>query len=505
MARSKWRKALLIGLVVATSVVVMGCSRERSYTSPNFPFMNRYTSHKAAVPVLLDNVSWWRGFNDPVLNQLVDRALVGNLDLVLARERVIEARANENGTPENLSLSPAARISREKDFSGTLNTRDEASLGLSWMLDPYGARRAQIKAAHARVEATDAEVDAARLLILYNVANAYVDLRYRQRLLQVRLSEIQSRTQTLDLTRTLVGQKTATRLDQIWAEARLAEAQAQIPSLRAAIQSSKYQIAMLLGMPPGAIDIDLDSHARQPQPGMSAQVGIPADLLRNRPDIRIAERLYYASVAEVGVADAALYPSLSLVGEITLASIHGGAAGSEYVFGPTVRLPALPGGSRRAAVAARVVASPAGPHLVEIDRARRGCRGRKRAGGILRRHHRGPRIAEDRAPLPRGGDPDAGPRDPRRRHGSRPAGCRGIDRQRRCNAGGFPSPDGAQLCPTEREPGLWKRGFGRIWAEPCRRRARLSGASRSFMSALSCMLPISGSDAIEAFEATIAS
>ncbi len=316
--------------------------------------MNNYAgSQRSAVPVYLKNADWWRGLKDPVLDQLVARALNGNLDIELARERVIEARANERGVPENVSLQPSASIRREKDLGGPHQTRGEASLGLSWMLDPYGARRGQVKAARARIEVADAQVEAARLLILYNVANTYIDLRYRQRLLQVRLTEARSRTQTLELTRTLLEGGSATRLDEVRAQARLAETQAAIPGLRAGIQSSKYQIATLLGVAPGTLDVDLERGARQPQPSMSTKVGIPADLLRNRPDILIAERLYYASVAEIGVAKAELYPSLSLSGAITLASIRGGVDGSEYYFGPTVRLPALPGGARKAAFAAR--------------------------------------------------------------------------------------------------------------------------------------------------------
>jgi multidrug efflux system outer membrane protein len=126
-----------------------------------------------------------------------------------------------------------------------------------------------------------------------------------------------------------------------------------IPGIRASIQMSKYQIATLLGETVGTFNIDLEKGARQPTPRMSTKTGIPADLLRNRPDVRIAERLYYASVADIGAAEAELYPSLSLSGAITYATIGGGADGTEYFFGPTVRLPALPGGARKAAVAAR--------------------------------------------------------------------------------------------------------------------------------------------------------
>jgi multidrug efflux system outer membrane protein len=198
----------------------------------------------------------------------------------------------------------------------------------------------------------DAEADAAQLLVLLNLTNAYVDLRYRQQVLRIRHQEIRSRRQTLELTQTLFDKSSATRLDLVRAEARLSEAEASLPNARAAIKRQQFQIAGLLGVIPGGLDINLDDGVMA-RPSMSADVGIPADILRNRPDVRIAERIYCADVAEVGVARAQLYPQLSLGGAITLASIASGVRGSEYFFGPTLTLPALPNGPRKGALAAQ--------------------------------------------------------------------------------------------------------------------------------------------------------
>ncbi|NJM82103.1 MAG: efflux transporter outer membrane subunit [Tabrizicola sp.] len=337
---------------MAISVVLAGCSTETPYNAPLFAFGGSYSSTRASAPVLVANSAWWVGFKDPVLDKLIARALQSNLDLAAARERIVEAQANLGQVSPNLSLSPSVSATREKAVGGTPFTRGEASLGLSWLLDPYGARRQQIKAAGARVEVADAEVDAARLLILFNASNAYVDLRYFQRVLAIRHQEIRARSKTLTLVRTLLDQNSATRLDVVRAEARLSEAQAAVPTAEVAVRAQQYLIAGLLGVPPGGLDIGLGDSGKQPRPGMSVDVGIPADLLRNRPDIRIAERLYYASVAEVGVAKAALYPTLSLTGSISLNSIRGNE-GSSYVFGPSLTLPSLPTDARRAAVRAR--------------------------------------------------------------------------------------------------------------------------------------------------------
>ena len=321
------------------------------YAAPAFPFLASYASRQSSVPILLDNVAWWRAFYDPVLDALIKRALEGSPDLDLAKERIREAQANMAAVPGMAALSADAALTREGQINGPHATRSEASLGLSWMLDPYGVRRDQINAARARIEVADAETDAAQLLLLLNISNSYVDLRYSQRLLQIRQQEMRARQQTLDLVQKMFDQHSATRLDLISVEARLAETETAIPGIKSAIQSQKFQLAVLLGMNPGTLNIRLDN-GPQPQAGLSPEVGIPADLLRNRPDIKIAERLYYASVAEVGVAEANLYPKLSLGGAITLATI-GGNSSTDYYFGPALQLPAFPGTSRRAVVAAR--------------------------------------------------------------------------------------------------------------------------------------------------------
>lgn len=341
-----------VGLVLATTVALSACSPESPYLAPTFAFKNNYASAKGGSPVLLSNAEWWRGFKDPTLNALIDQAMRENIDLAIARERVNEARSRVDGIPTEASVTPELSAKRSKGFNGTPQSRTSAGLEFSWLLDPYGARREQVKASRALVEVADAEVAAARLLLLQNLCNAVIDLRYRQQLLMVRQDEVRARRQTLALTKTLVEQGSGTRLDLVQTEARLAETEAVIPVLRAAIGQEKYRIAVLLGVAPGSLHVDLDRTARQLRPAVAPGVGIPSDLMRNRPDIRIAERLYYASLSDLAVARASLYPQLSLTGSIDVLSISG-TSGSDYVFGPSIVLPALPDSPRRAAVTGR--------------------------------------------------------------------------------------------------------------------------------------------------------
>ena len=195
----------------------------------------------------------------------------------------------------------------------------------------------------------DAEVDAARLLLLLNIANAYVDLRYQQTSLALRRSELASRRQTLELIERLKEGNAATQVDVVKARALVSETRADIPEIKAAIAAARNEIAVLLGKVPGTLGIDLDTSTRQPRVSLSPEVGIPADLLRNRPDIRVAERSYYAAFRDVAAARADLYPQLSLSGTITGTSLSG-ARSTEYFFGPALTFPILPNTARSARV-----------------------------------------------------------------------------------------------------------------------------------------------------------
>ena len=346
-----WRKAGRGVVVLAGLSLGAGCA-DTPYSPPVFPFLAAYKTQADSVPRVLDNLDWWRGFKDPTLDTLVELALSGSLSLDLAQERVIEARAARDSLPQAANLAPSARVQREQQDGGPDLTRSEAALGFDWLLDIYGARRAQVEAAGARVAVADAEVDAARLLLLLNLTNAYVDLRFQQTSLHLRHAELGSRRQTLDLVEKLVEGDAATRIDVVRAQALVAETRASIPGIEAAIATLKNEIAVLSGRMPGQPGPDLDSRTQQPRVALSPKVGIPADLLRNRPDIRVAERSYYAALRDVKTASAALYPQLSLGGTISLASLSGNRS-TDYIFGPSLRLPILPTGAGRATVELR--------------------------------------------------------------------------------------------------------------------------------------------------------
>ena len=345
---SRLSPRLAVAGTLFLGLTLSACTVGEPYGAPRFAFLPGYKATKTGAPVLLSNTEWWRGFQDPALDHLVALALVDNLTIAAARERVVTARAASRQIANPLTLNTAAQ-SRITDTDTANYTETSGEIGLSWMLDPFGQRRSLQNAAWARIDAADAEADSARLLVLYNLCNAYVDLRYAQRLLELRRQEIVSRRQTLSLAERMSAANAGTRLELVRARARLSDVEAQIPMLEAQIRGRINQIAVLTGRVPGTLQIDLTRGKGQPVSALSPDVGIPADLLRNRPDIRVAERLYYAAVAETGVAKAALYPRLSLSGAISLTS-RGGQSINESYFGPTLTLPTFPGQAARAGV-----------------------------------------------------------------------------------------------------------------------------------------------------------
>lgn len=343
----RWTPIRVLWVPVALGLV--GCAEEQPYRAPTFPFLSGYSAAGKGAPVLLTNTEWWRGFRDPTLDELVTRALTNNLSLAVARERVRESEAVAQAVPTGFELNTNAAGVAERS-GGIDYGYGKTTSSLSYLFDPAGGRRAEIKAARARIEVADAEVSAAQLLVLYNLTNAYVDLRYSQRLLALRRQELASRRQTLDLTNSLFSANSATRLDVTRAEAGVAEMQAEIPGLEGSVVANKNRIAALIGVVPGGLKMNLEDKGNQPRTRLSPSVGIPADLLRNRPDVRIAERLYYASLADVGVARAELYPKLSLSGAITLNALEGGKTATEYYFGPVLQFPVIPDNSAKAGV-----------------------------------------------------------------------------------------------------------------------------------------------------------
>ncbi len=280
---------------------------------------------------------WWTGFNDPTLNALADRGLAQNLDILTAVERINQSEAVLRGTglPALVTGDVVANSTRAKSQSGTIATESSATAAAAVVIDLFGGERRAQEQAQAELEASTFDVGTARLAFLSSLVGAYIDARYYQAAVAITRGLIDSRQQTLDLVERQRSVGLATDLDVLQSRALLEQTQATLPAFEQGFASSVNSIATFLATPSGPIEQGMQRGAAQPRPPRNDEAGLPADLLRNRPDVRSSERGYAAAVAAVGVAEADLYPSLDLAGTVTSANP------SSWSFGPALVIPVL--------------------------------------------------------------------------------------------------------------------------------------------------------------------
>ncbi|MDC0739502.1 efflux transporter outer membrane subunit [Cognatishimia sp. SS12] len=328
------------------AALVSGCAVGTEYQKPTTPVPAKFAAPAANAGKVSTTSAWWQGFKDPVLNQLVAIALRDNLQLAQARLRVDEADALV------LTAGPVIDVNgRIESQVASSNIGNDRSLGaISGSAVLFGSQRFREEAARARASASLAELDAARLLVLSNLASAYVDLRFVQKRLSLKYKELETWQRTsrdLDL---LQQQGATTRLDVLQPTAEIAETRAEISVLGIEVERQKNRIATLLGKIAGTNPVDL-RYRGQPYPRFNVASGVPADLLANRPDIRTAEHRYRLAVAEMNVAEANLYPQLTLNGTISARSDASPVRGAIGLLG--LSIPIFNQGAGKAQVKAR--------------------------------------------------------------------------------------------------------------------------------------------------------
>lgn len=323
-------------LSVSAGAILAGCSMMPDYEAPQMRLSDRYSVLQPIAVSPRADAAWWRNFRDPALDRLVDRALAQNLSIAQARARVREAEALAR-------RAGLADLEGDADVTAANDGSETAGLGLDLILSPR--RLAEVLAARARLDAARAAETDARRLVVGELALAYADLRYAEALLAYRRQDLASRQRTLSDITTQFQAQTATRLDTVRAESLVAQTRAQIPQAEAQIAILQTRIATLLGEAGGRGALALGPGG-QPVPHGGAGVGVPADLLRARPDVRQAERQYAAALSDLDAARAARWPRLSLSGSIR-APLSGGGSAESLAAGivlPVFSQPALAAG-----------------------------------------------------------------------------------------------------------------------------------------------------------------
>ena len=307
---------------------------------------------------------WWKSFHDPQLDELVEQALRANADLKIADARVREVRALHGVA--NSARYPTVEqrdvIARRRAVIETLNSSGTVESGLfqigfdaAWELDFFGGVRNSVKAATADVQVAEESRRDVMVTLVAEVARNYIALRGYQRQLDVARSNIATQRDTHYLTAVRAKAGLATELDVSRAEAQLASTEAFVPELEGLITNTAHRLGVLLGKPPGALLGDLQTAQSIPPAPAELPVGLPAELLRRRPDVRRAEAEIIAQTARLNVAKAERYPKLVLSGLLghTTSSPGGLTLGLGSFFGGLgVKLPILDGGRIRSNIRA---------------------------------------------------------------------------------------------------------------------------------------------------------
>jgi multidrug efflux system outer membrane protein len=260
---------------------------------------------------------WWDRFNDPLLTRLIADASTGNLDLAVASTRLVQARESLVQARAGLVPTVGASASAGRNF-GPGNDRSSFSVGAdaAWEVDLFGRIRRGIEAAGADAESVYYDREAVRVAIASELATNYIDARLAQERLALARDSLAIADDNLQIARWRVQAGLVSSLDSEAARAARAQTAAGIPSLESAFASATYRIAVLTGRAPGALTAELDAAKPIPRGPADVAVGIPADTLRQRPDVRASERSLAAATARIGVAEAQLYPALRLTGNI---------------------------------------------------------------------------------------------------------------------------------------------------------------------------------------------
>ena len=351
-------------LLLSVSLLA-GCAVGPDYRPPDIAvssgFLGQNGVAQREIRSKTDLQAWWSGFDDPLLTRFITLALEQNLDIAQAAARVAQARASLRLV--DAALLPSANVSAQgarayqsvetqlgqvldatPDFDRSGNYY-EANVGASWEVDVFGGLRRSREAARAEYQASEAGAVATQLAVAAQTADVYVTMRGLQARIAIAREQADTRRQLLTTVKLQYEKEIAAELQVRQAEGSLAQVEAQIPVLDAGLDAAMNALDVLLGTQPGTHRAELTPVAAIPMaPGIS-DAGAPADIIRRRPDLIVAERHLAAANARIGVAVSEYYPKFSLaalLGSATALSSHNlftsGASQHQSVLGLRWRL-----------------------------------------------------------------------------------------------------------------------------------------------------------------------
>jgi len=333
--------------------LLAGCAVGPDFKTPKTettPFLNA----EAQSPDI--DVAWWQSFRDPVLEALIEQGVAANKDIDLAIARLKESRAGRRST--QFELAPIAPINgtAQKLKRSTNNAFNFPGIGqeiesyefrfdATWEIDLYGRVRRSVEAARAVERGRVEELKDLLHSVIAEIARNYFELRGIQSRLAVARHNAENQAETVRITSALLAAGQATELDTARANTQYKTTKATIPALEGEEMATMYRIATLCGEQPAKLVGTLSAAAPIPTYDGPIKIDSPENLLKRRPDVRVAEQNLAAATARIGIATSDLFPRVTFIGSLGLASTDFSALGDSgteaYAFGPQIYWAAL--------------------------------------------------------------------------------------------------------------------------------------------------------------------
>ncbi|MBE0473837.1 MAG: efflux transporter outer membrane subunit [Rhodoferax sp.] len=340
------RARLACTVALSLTLLLGGCASWFEYEETPDPNTNQALNHAI----------WWNDFHDPLLADLIDRAMRANPTIISAQAALQQARALRDVSlaANRPNLTVSGSVQRNTSEGGPSSVNFRGRLDASWELDVFGANRSAVANSEAEMQAAIANLRDVQLSMTAEVALAYIQLCSLQAQLDIAQDNLSSQQETLQITRWRAQAGLVTSLEVAQAETAEAQAAAQIPTLQSNLNQTRHSLAVLTGQTPNELETVL--HAVGPIPQIDAQVAnvIPADSLRQRADVRAAEARITASIASVDEARKSRLPRFRLGGllgltALTLTGFSNGSALATQILG-SAAMPILDGGASKARV-----------------------------------------------------------------------------------------------------------------------------------------------------------
>lgn len=364
---TKSKISSLAELILLLSIVLVfsGCAVGPDFVRPEAKMNENWNENgdqRVKAETAVDK-QWWKTFNDPTLDQLIQLAYQQNLPLQIAGLRILEARAQ-------LGIAIGQQYPQQQEAFGSISkwglSQNAANSGLdrnfwdyqfgfdaAWELDFWGKFRRNVEATQANLIGSVADYDDALVSLTAEVARTYAIIRTFEALIELTRENVKLQEEGLQLAESRFRNGATTELDVAQARALLESTRATLPQLQTSLIQSQNALSTLLGQPTGTVRSLLGENKVIPVAPAEIAIGMPAELLRRRPDIRSAELAAAAQCARIGIAKSDLYPSFSIFGEFGFqTSSQGGIMANNahfhnildggsffYTFGPSLKLP----------------------------------------------------------------------------------------------------------------------------------------------------------------------